>query len=324
VERHSRIDLSEARAQAQRVLSNIQKVIVGKDPEVELALVALLSKGHLLIEDVPGVGKTVLAKSMAKSFGCSFKRIQFTPDLLPTDITGVSIFNQKTGDFEFRAGPVVAQMVLADEINRASPKTQSALLECMEERQVTVDGVTHLLPNPFLVMATMNPIEYEGIFPLPEAQLDRFLMRISLGYTSADEEITIMERQSKIHPVDQLGQVASSDELIQLQEAVKEVYIDRQVEHYVVDIVAATRRHAQVYLGASPRGSLALARGAQARALLQGRDYVLPDDVKFLAGATLAHRLVLSGSARMGAASARAIVAEVLEQVAVPGAVPQR
>lgn len=318
------LDMASARSQVQRILDNIEKVIVGKRREVELALIALIAQGHILIEDIPGVGKTTLAKSIARSFGCTFRRIQFTPDLLPTDITGVSIYNQKTGDFEFRPGPVMTQIVLADEINRTSPKTQSALLECMEERQVTVDGVTHLTPNPFLVMATLNPIEHEGIFPLPEAQLDRFLMRLSLGYASTEDEILIIERQSKVHPIEQLGPVASSSDLVRLQEAAKETYVDQNIKRYVVELVTASRSHPNVYLGASPRGSLALVRCGQAFAMLRGRDFVLPDDIKYLAEPTLAHRLILSTSAHAEAANARAIIAELLETVPVPGASPRR
>ena len=315
--------MEEPRAIAERILENAEKVIVGKRQELELALMALLCQGHVLIEDVPGVGKTTLAKSIARSVGCTFKRIQFTPDLLPSDITGVSIYNQKTGDFEFRPGPVMAQIILADEINRASPKTQSALLESMEERQITVDGTTYKMPRPFLVMATQNPIEYEGTFPLPEAQLDRFLMRVSLGYPSATDEITILERQQWTHPVEELEQVADGAEVIRLQEAVKGIYVDPLVKQYIVSVVEATRSYPDLYLGASPRGSLGLSRTSQARALLQARDYVLPDDVKALAEPVLAHRLILTPSARARDLDGRAIVAEILEKVAVPGARPR-
>ena len=303
-----------------RILTNVEKVIVGKRSEVEQAIVALLCQGHLLIEDVPGVGKTMLAKSIARSVGCSFKRLQFTPDLLPSDITGVSVFNQKSGDFEFREGPVFAQIVLVDEINRATPKTQSALLEAMEERQVTVDGVTRLMPRPFLVLATQNPIEYEGTFPLPEAQLDRFLMRISLGYPSNTDEVIIMDRQQLSHPIDELEQVVEVSELLRMQEAVKSVYVDPLVKQYIVALTDATRHHDGVYLGASPRGSLALFRASQALALLNERDFVLPDDVKALTIPTLSHRVIVSPAARVRDVTPDQIVQEVLDHVSVPGA----
>lgn len=304
----------------ERVIQNVERAIVGKRGSVELALIALLCRGHLLVEDVPGVGKTVLAKSLARSMGCSFKRIQFTPDLLPSDVTGVSIYNQKTGEFEFRAGPIAAQIVLADEINRATPRTQSALLEAMEERQLTVDGVTRALPSPFLVMATQNPIEYEGTFPLPEAQLDRFLVRISLGYPSKDDELTILERQRLGHPVDGLEPVVTSSDLIEVQRQVADVYVDALVREYVVALVGATRRHPDVYLGASPRGSLGLLRSAQARSALQGRDFVIPDDVKALAEAVLAHRIIPKSASSIRGPTSRQLVSEVLESIPVPGA----
>jgi len=312
--------MQQPRDIAEAVIRNMEEVIVGKRAELELALVCLMSRGHVLIEDVPGVGKTMLAKSLARSVGCVFKRIQFTPDLLPSDVTGVSIYNQHSETFEFRPGPIVAQIILADEINRATPKTQSALLESMEERQVTVDGITHMLPEPFLVMATQNPIEYEGTFPLPEAQLDRFLMRISLGYPTLEEEISILGRQQHGHPVDELNQVVAAEEVISLQEAVRDVYVDDLVKEYIVQVVQSTRRHSSVYLGASPRGSLALFRTGQARALLQGRDFVTPDDVKALAGATLSHRLIVSPAARVRNVTSHFVVDEVLDTVAVPGA----
>ncbi len=312
--------VEDIRAVADRILGNVERVIVGKHAEVELALIALLCQGHILIEDVPGVGKTMLAKALAKSVGCTFKRIQFTPDLLPSDVTGVTIYNQKSGEFEFRSGPVMAQIVLADEINRATPKTQSSLLESMEERQVTVDGVTHVLPSPFLVMATQNPIEYEGTFPLPEAQLDRFMMRISLGYPSRGDEITILASQLQAHPIEDIGQVVSADELVDLQRRVKGVYVDRPlIMQYIVDVATATREHQEVYLGASPRGSSALVRAGQARAALHGRDYVIPDDIKALAPVTLAHRLIVSPAARIRSVDTRQIVREILDTVPVPG-----
>src|SRR4249919_89075 len=267
-----------------KVLANVERVIVGKHHEVRLALVALLCRGHLLIEDVPGTGKTVLAKAIARSLGCSFRRIQFTPDLLPSDVTGLSIYNQKTQEFEFRPGPIMSQVVLADEINRATPKTQSALLECMDERQATIDGVTHPMPDPFLVIATQNPIEYEGTFALPEAQLDRFMMRLRLGYPAPLEEIVILDEQKRAHPLEELGEAASLEALQSAQNAVREVYVDSTISDYIVRLVNATRTHPDVYLGASPRGSLALYRAGQAFAGLSGRDYVIPDDIKILAG----------------------------------------
>lgn len=314
--------MTNVRALAERIAANVEQVIVGKGREVRLVLVALLCRGHVLIEDVPGVGKTVLAKAIARSIGSTFKRIQFTPDLLPSDITGVSVFNQQTSRFEFRPGPVVANIVLADEINRATPKTQSALLEAMEEGQVTVDGVTYPLPEPFVVLATENPIEYEGTFPLPEAQLDRFLIRISLGYPSRRGEIEMLSRQHFEHPLDRIGQVATLDELRTAQAAVRQVYVDDLLKEYVVALVEATRRHDDVYLGAGPRGSLALYNAARAWAAMQGRDYVIPDDIKKLAEATLAHRIIVSPAARMRNVDARAIVREIVQTVPVPGARP--
>ncbi|MDZ4278899.1 MAG: MoxR family ATPase [Dehalococcoidia bacterium] len=309
---------------AERILANVERVIIGKADEVRLALIALMCRGHVLIEDVPGVGKTILARSLARSTGCSFRRIQFTPDLLPTDVTGVSIYNQKTADFEFRPGPILTQVVLADEINRATPKTQSALLEAMEERQVTMDGVTYPLPQPSIVLATQNPIEYEGTFPLPEAELDRFFLRIHLGYPSQMDEVRIMEAQQHVHPIESLEQVTEPDEILALQLAVKEVYVDDLIKQYVAAVVGGTRRHESVYLGASPRGSLALYRACQARALLDGRDFVTPDDVKELAYPTLGHRLIVSPAARVKDVSAANIVDGCLQRVPVPGARPDR
>ncbi len=304
---------------ADRVASNIEKVIVGKRSAVNLAVVSLLCQGHLLIEDVPGVGKTVLARSLAKSLGCTFSRIQFTPDMLPSDVTGVSIFNQVSNQFEFRSGPVMAQIVLSDEINRATPKTQAALLEAMEERQVTVDGVTHLLPDPFLVLATQNPIEYEGTFPLPEAQLDRFLMRLQLGYPMMEDEINILDRQQYRHPILDLEQVVTSGELSEAQERIKAVFVAPAVKRYMVELARQTRSHPEVYLGASPRGSLALFRTSQAFAAMQGRDFVLPDDVKQLALPTLSHRVILGPAARLRDLSADQIIQEILSKLPVPG-----
>ncbi|MFC1987684.1 AAA family ATPase [Chloroflexota bacterium] len=317
-------ELVKAQQLVEEIICNIEKVIVGKRKAVELAVVAVISQGHLLIEDAPGVGKTMLARSLAKSVNCTFKRIQFTPDMLPGDITGVSVYNQKTNDFEFRPGPVMAQVVLADEINRATPKVQSALLEPMEERQITVDGVTYEMPVPFHVLATQDPIEYEGLFPLPEAQLDRFLLRISLGYPSAADEIAIMEKQRYVHPIKQLSPVADAADIVGLQETVKNIYVDDLVKQYIAAVVEATRHHHSIYLGASPRGSLALFRTAQARALMEKRDYVLPDDIKALAQPVLAHRLILPSTNGTQDRSGQTSIAEILEAVPVPGALPSR
>ncbi len=312
--------MEEPKIVSERIIENVEKVIVGKRRELRLAITALLCGGHMLVEDVPGVGKTMLARAIAVSTGCSFKRIQFTPDLLPSDVTGVSIFNQKTGDFEFREGPIVAQVVLADEINRATPKTQSALLEAMEERQMTVDGVTHKMPSPFMVMATQNPIEYEGTFPLPEAQLDRFLIRVNLGYPSPTDEVTVLDEQQVSHPVDSIQPVTDASEIQQLQRAVREIYIDPLIKQYIVGLAGATRQHESVYLGASPRGSIALFRTSQAHALLEARDFVVPDDVKELAFVTLGHRVIVSPGARVKGATAADVVADCLARVPVPGA----
>jgi len=305
---------------AEKVINNVEKVIIGKHEEIKLTLVSLLCRGHLLIEDVPGVGKTMLARSIAKSIGCTFRRIQFTPDMLPSDVTGVSVFNQKTREFEFRPGPVMAQIVLTDEINRATPKTQSALLEAMQEQQVTVDGVTYPIPEPFLVLATQNPIEYEGTFPLPEAQLDRFMMRMGLGYPSPEDEVAILDSQQYAHPVETLEQVIDAQELLDAQRKVGEIYVDPLVKEYIVALVNATRDHPDIYLGASPRGSLALYKTSRARAAILGRDYVIPDDVKALSMPALAHRLIVSPSARIKEVDPRAVIEETLESVPVPGA----
>ena len=305
---------------ARRIIDNVSRVIVGKTPVIEQALAALIAQGHLLVEDVPGVGKTMLAKSLATSLGCTFKRIQFTPDLLPSDVSGISVYDQRTGDFNFRPGPIMSQVVLADEINRATPKTQSALLEAMEELQVTVDGVTHPLEHPFIVIATQNPIEHEGTFPLPEAQLDRFLMRISLGYPDFTEEMSIIEQQEQEHPIGSLEAVATPDEVVKMQTAAKSVYVDRLVRQYIVTLVEATRQHQDIALGASPRASLGLFRAARALALVQDRDFVLPDDIKALAVPVMAHRIILSSSARMRGVAQSEVVSELLESVAVPGA----
>ncbi len=313
------VKVSEVQAFAERLIENLEKVIVGKRHTVELAIIGLMCQGHLLIEDVPGVGKTMLARSLAKSLGCSFNRIQFTPDMLPSDVTGVSIFNQMTRQFEFRPGPLMNQIVLADEINRATPKTQSALLEAMEERQITVDGVTHALPSPFLVLATQNPIEYEGTFPLPEAQLDRFLMRVRLGYPAKTDEVHILEIQQISHPIESLEPVVELDEIKAVQEQIKQVYVAPAVKSYIVDLTRMTREHEDVYLGSSPRGSLGLFRVAQARAAMLGRDFVVPDDVKALAVPVLAHRMVVSPAARLRNLSSEKIVQEILNRLPVPG-----
>jgi len=310
----------DVQAVGQKIVDNVEQVIVGKHEAVQSTVIALLCEGHLLIEDVPGTGKTMLAKSVAKSLGCKFRRIQFTPDMLPSDVTGISVFNQKTREFEFRPGPVMAQIVLTDEINRATPKTQSALLEAMEERQLTVDGVTYPLERPFLVLATQNPIEYEGTFPLPEAQLDRFMLRIHLGYPSNQDEITMLDSQQFTHPVTRIEQVVPTEELMAAQEQIKSVHISDLIKEYIVSLVNVTRKHPDVYLGASPRGSLALYKTGQARAAILGRDYVIPDDIKALAIETLAHRLIISPSARIKNVDPRAVVQEILDSTPVPGA----
>ena len=314
------LEQSTHTAVAQRIVDNVSKVIVGKRAVIEQALAALIAQGHILVEDVPGVGKTMLAKSLSISIGCNFKRIQFTPDLLPSDVAGISVYNQATGEFQFRPGPIMAQVVLADEINRATPKTQSALLEAMEELQVTVDGVTHHLEHPFVVIATQNPIEYEGTFPLPEAQLDRFLMRISLGYPDFEEELAVIEQQEQAHPIDSLEAVANPKDVIGLQQAAKDVYVDRAVREYIVNLTEATRNHRDVALGASPRASLGLFRAARALALVLDRDYVIPDDIKMLAAPVTAHRIILSPSARMRGVRSADLVSDLLNTLTVPGA----
>ena len=312
--------MQDIRNIARRVSENVEKVILGKPDVVELVLVALVARGHVLIEDVPGVGKTTLAKAISQSIGCTFKRVQFTPDILPSDVSGVSIFNQKTLEFEFRPGPIMAQIVLADEINRATPKTQSSLLEAMEEQQVTVDGVTYNLPDPFLVMATQNPIEYEGTYPLPESQLDRFFMRIIMGYTSRADELEVIEAHLHTQPIEELEQVIGIEDLLHIQEEIKDIYVDAVLREYIVDLVRATRDHREIYLGASTRGSLALFRGTQVLASFRGRDYVIPDDVKHLCVPTLAHRLIVSPAARIRNVDTRDVVQEILDTIAVPGA----
>jgi MoxR-like ATPase len=301
-----------------RIVDEVEKAIVGKRQVVELAVLTLLCDGHLLIEDIPGVGKTTLAKALARSIGGRFRRIQFTPDLLPADVTGTNVFNPKTLGFELHPGPVFANVVLADEINRATPKTQSSLLECMEERQVTIDGVTHPLPRPYFVIATQNNVEMLGTYPLPEAQMDRFFMRLSLGYPSQQDEVFILDRQQQEHPLQHVNQVTEPEQIVEAQQAVRAVFVHDSVRHYIVSLVNATRRHPHVQLGASPRGSLNLMHAAQAYAVLQGRDYVLPDDVKAVAVAVLSHRLILKPEARVRGVSAEQVVSEVLQQVAVP------
>ena len=310
-----------APANARAIVDNVSRVIVGKTSVIEQTLAALIAQGHVLVEDVPGVGKTMLAKSLAASLGCQFKRIQFTPDLLPSDITGVSIYNQSNREFEFRPGPVMAQVVLADEINRATPKTQSALLEAMEELQVSVDGATHHLEPPFIVLATQNPIEYEGTFPLPEAQLDRFLIRISLGYPDFAEELAVIERQEQTHPIEDLGPVASPEDVVRLQAAAREIYVDGTVREYIVGLAEATRSHDDVALGASPRASLGMFRMARAYALVQNRDYVVPDDIQSLAYGVIGHRIILSPAARMRRMQPREVIDRLLDSVPIPGAV---
>ena len=307
-------DLARLATFTREVIANIERVIVGKHQQVELLMVAMLCQGHVLIEDVPGTGKTMLARAMATSMGLGFKRLQCTPDLLPNDITGVEVFDQGTARFEFQPGPVFVNILLADEINRATPRTQSALLEAMQERQVTVGNVTHPLPAPFLVLATQNPIEYEGTFPLPEAQLDRFLMRLSLGYPETQDEIQILRNQRKRHPIDVIEPVVDGSQLLALHDVVTDVHVDETIERYILSIVQATREHPDLALGASPRGSLALYKTSQAWAALQGRDFVLPDDVKMLAPLTLSHRLILKPDSQLRGRTAQAIIHEILDQ----------
>ena len=319
LEKRMDLSINEVKSFSENLSSNLEKVIVGKHAVIENVIITLLGQGHLLIDDVPGVGKTMLAKSLAKSLGCSFNRIQFTPDMLPSDVTGVSIFNQNTREFEFRPGPILSQIVLADEINRATPKTQSALLEAMEERQVTVDGKTFIIPKPFIVLATQNPIEYEGTFPLPEAQLDRFMMKIKIGYPGLTEEIQILELQKIQHPIETLSVIATESEIKNVQDLIKTVYVSNPVKKYIVELTRATREHTDVYLGVSPRGSLNLYRAGQAKAAIQGRDFVLPDDIKNLAKFVMGHRMVVQPAARLRNLSSDQIISEVLNSIPVPG-----
>jgi MoxR-like ATPase len=300
------------------ITENVAKAIVGKDDVIELCLVALLCEGHILLEDVPGIGKTTLAKAIARSLGCSFKRIQFTPDLLPGDVTGIYYFNQKSQEFEFRPGPIISQVVLADEINRATPRTQSALLEAMQERQVTVDVETMALPRPFLVLATQNPIELEGTFPLPEAQVDRFLMKIALGYPSEEDENAILMRYEREDPLDSLEPVVPAEELLAMQQQIRTILVERSVREYLVRVVRATRDHQAVELGVSPRGTLALYRTAQALAALRGRRFVIPDDVKYLAPPVLTHRIMISPQTRLRGRRPEEVVMEIVDTVPVP------
>lgn len=303
---------------AKRIIANVERAIVGKRQQLILSLTAWLCEGHILLEDVPGVAKTMLARALARSVGCNFKRIQCTPDLLPTDVTGASIFNQKTVEFEFRPGPLFAQVVLADEINRTTPRTQAALLEAMAESRVTVDGTTHKLGPPFLVIATQNPVDHEGTFPLPEAQLDRFLMRFSLGYPTQEEELKMLEMLQRSHPIDSLEPVVSAEELVACQKTVREIYVDDKVRRYLMQIVHDTRAHDDIGLGGSPRASIALFRTSQAMAALRGRNYVLPDDVKKVAGSVLTHRIILKPESRLRKVTAGALVDEIIAEIAVP------
>ena len=296
-----------------QIIENVEKVIIGKRAAIELVMVALLCEGHVLLEDVPGSGKTMLARSIAVSLGSSFKRVQCTPDLMPNDVTGVSIFNQKNGEFEFRPGPIFVNILLADEINRATPRTQSALLEAMQEQQVTVDGTTHALPRPFLVLATQNPVEYEGTFPLPEAQLDRFLVSLSLGYPSPQDERQILVNLRREHPISRLEKVVSDDDLLTLQHQIWDVHVDETLQEYIVTLAAATRSHPDLTLGISPRGSLALFKAAQALAAVRGRDHVTPDDIKYLVPATMAHRLIVRPEAQLRGRGASTILSDVLK-----------
>lgn len=310
--------MADVTATAKKIIANVEKVIVGKRQQLILSLVSWFCEGHILLEDVPGVAKTMLARALARSVGCSFKRVQCTPDLLPSDVTGASIFNQKTAEFEFRAGPIFAQIVLADEINRTTPRTQAAMLEAMAESRVTVDGVTHELEPPFLVIATQNPIDHEGTFPLPEAQLDRFLMRFSLGYPTMDEELQMLAMLEKEHPLGQLQPVVSAEELIACQRAVRDVHVDEKIRRYLMQIVHDTRTNEELALGGSPRASIALFRTSQALAAIRGRNFVQPDDVKRVAGPVLTHRMIVKPESRLRKITAEYVVNEVVAEIAVP------
>lgn len=300
------------------IMKSVESVIVGKRRVIEKVIAALISGGHILLEDVPGVGKTVMVRALAKSLGCSFKRIQFTPDLLPSDVTGVSVFNQKIGDFEFKIGPIMNQIILADEINRTSPKTQSSLLEVLEEHQVTVDGKTYRVDEPFMVLATQNPIEYEGTFPLPEAQLDRFMMKISVGYPDVGEEKAILRRFKTDNPIDSIQPVVSAEDILDMQKYVRGIYVDDSIDDYIVNIVNATRNSEDIQLGASPRGSLSLFRAAQAWAVISGREYVLPDDVKELARAVLGHRIIIKPEVKLRGLTSEDVLDNIMKQVHIP------
>ena len=312
------VAVEDIQQMAVRIRENVQRVIVGKDEAINLAIIALLCRGHILVEDAPGIGKTTLAKALAQSLQCTFKRIQFTPDLMPTDVLGVNFYNQGVGDFQFREGPIFSQMLLADEINRATPRTQSSLLEAMQERQATVDGDTRQLPEPFLVMATQNPIEMEGTFPLPEAQLDRFMLRIRLGYPTPEEESDILLRFERQHEPPEIEAVADATELRDMQAQVGRVLVDDTLRMYIVEIVQASRKNQALNLGASPRAALALYKASQARAALDGRDFVAPDDVKALAAPVLSHRLIVASNARLRGRTAAQIVREILAGIPVP------